>query len=82
MLIRFMSFMSFMSFMACFARGCALLTGCCPQKYDTSDLNGVYSPMTYNLSIRDSSDYEAIDHLIFLCNPGGAGHRPDRMGHQ
>jgi hypothetical protein len=79
MLIRFMSFMSFM---ACFARGCALLTGCCPQKYDTSDLNGVYSPMTYNLSIRDSSDYEAIDHLIFLCNPGGAGHRPDRMGHQ
>jgi len=74
MLIRFMSFMSFMPVMpvmACLAIGCALLTGCCPEKYENSDLNGVYSPMTYNLSIRESSDYEAIDHMILLCNPAG-----------
>ena len=63
--------MSFMPVMACLAIGCALLTGCCPEKYENSDLNGVYSPMTYNLSIRESSDYEAIDHMILLCNPTG-----------
>ena len=65
MLIRFMSSMT------CLALGCALLTGCCPQKYDTSDLSGVYSPMTYNLSMRDSSEYEAIDHMILRCSPSG-----------
>ena len=63
--------MRFISFMAWCALGCSLLAGCCSEKYDTHDLNGVYSPMTSNLSIRDSSDYESIDHMILFCNRRG-----------
>ena len=63
--------MRFISFMAFSAVGCSLLAGCCSEKYDTLDLNGVYSPMTSNLSIRDSSDYESIDHMILFCNRRG-----------
>ena len=63
--------MRFISFITCWALGSSLLTGCCSQKYDTSDLNGVYSPMTSNLSIRDSSEYESIDHMILFCNRRG-----------
>ena len=63
--------MRFISFMGWSALGCSLLTGCCSEKYDTLDLNGVYSPMTSNLSIRDSSDYASIDHMILFCNRRG-----------
>ena len=63
--------MRFISFMAWSTIGCSLFTGCCSEKYDTSDLNGVYSSMTSNLSMRDSSGCDSIDHMILFCDRRG-----------
>jgi hypothetical protein len=60
-----------MSVAPCLVLGCSFLVGCCGEKYETWELNGVYSPMTYNLSIQDASDYESVDHMILLCSPSG-----------
>ncbi len=50
---------------------CSFSVGCCGEKFETWELNGVYGPMTYNLSIQDASDYESVDHMILLCRPSG-----------